>query len=258
MNGELTFLHGHHIPRCVATVDKRFGYYALQLMARGRVAITYDGQAYDLRGAWLWPCAPGPWIHFHEQPAGHPWDHRYIAFSGERAAAWRGEGLWPAEPQEIARAHLPRVVALFDRMLKCVHEPGRLAHLGAVNALEALLLDRAADRRGLTPTPPSWLAGVTAALADASGIINYRDLAKAQGMSLTSLRRRFRLATGQSLHQFHLACRLARARELLGDGNQPLKAVAAALGYRDAFYFSRQFRALAGVAPGAYRRSRQG
>ena len=76
-------------------------------------------------------------------------------------------------------------------------------------------------------------------------------------MGLSTLRRRFRLAIGQSLHEWVLQRRLARARQLLGETNRPIKAIAAELGYNDVFFFSNQFRQHAGVSPAAYRKSRQ-
>ena len=52
--------------------------------------------------------------------------------------------------------------------------------------------------------------------------------------------------------------RIAEARRLLGETDEPIKSIAKRLGYRDVFFFSRQFRSITGVPPAMYRRSRQG
>jgi AraC-like DNA-binding protein len=43
---------------------------------------------------------------------------------------------------------------------------------------------------------------------------------------------------------------------LLIETDWPLKAVAARLGYSDTFFFAAQFKALAGMPPAAFRKSR--
>jgi len=40
--------------------------------------------------------------------------------------------------------------------------------------------------------------------------------------------------------------------------DEPIKMIAARLGYNDVYFFSRQFRLITGVPPAIYRRSRQG
>lgn len=50
--------------------------------------------------------------------------------------------------------------------------------------------------------------------------------------------------------------RVEKAQELLWFTDLPVKKIAAAVGFEDEFYFSRQFKKLAGCAPVQYRRSR--
>jgi transcriptional regulator GlxA family with amidase domain len=88
--------------------------------------------------------------------------------------------------------------------------------------------------------------------------VDYDALAEEVGTSPATFRRRFRQATGTSPHEFLLHCRSAEARRLLGESDLPIKQIATLLGYRDVYFFSRQFRELAGVPPATYRRSRQG
>ena len=90
------------------------------------------------------------------------------------------------------------------------------------------------------------------------GAVNYDTLAEELGTSPATFRRRFKQATGSSPHEYLLHCRAAEARRLLGEGDLSIKEIADRLGYRDVYFFSRQFRQLTGVPPGAYRRSRQG
>lgn len=59
----------------------------------------------------------------------------------------------------------------------------------------------------------------------------------------------FAAAFGRTPRQQHLRLRLERARALLQRGQGPIKAVAAAVGFSDPLYFSRQFTRAFGLAP---------
>ncbi len=258
MAGELIFMHGSHRRQCVATVDKKFTYHALQMMTRGRVKLWYDDRAFDMRGCWLWPCHPGPHVKFHEWPAGQPWEHRYMAFTGPLAGQWLAQGLWPATPQEIDATSARRWAALMDEALECANRGDRFDWLRAVNLIERLLIEAAALRADKGPATEPWLRDVTEHIAQADDHVDYAKLAAHQGMSLSTMQRRFARATGQSLHQFRLTARLTHARQMLGETDLSIKQIAQRLGYCDVFYFSRHFSRVVGVAPATYRRSRQG
>jgi len=61
-----------------------------------------------------------------------------------------------------------------------------------------------------------------------------------------------------SPHAYLLQCRATSARRLLGETDLPIKSIAQQLGYRDVYFFSRQFRQMTGVPPAVYRHSRHG
>jgi len=263
---DLVFLHSNYDPDCRAVVDKHFdGYWTLQYGESGGVCLDYEGRT---RGpdvcatlpygeAWFWPAYPGPRIRFRPGERGE-WCHRYAAFQGARVARWVADGLWPEEPQPApgpAGEHAER----FDEMLGHIRSGDRWAHARAVHLLEGILLDlaeaRASALRSAPPTEP-WLAAL---LDDAEPNFtpDYDAVARAHGMALPTLRRRFKEATGTPLHEYVLQRRVARARTLLGETDLPIKAVADRLGYKDVYFFTRQFRQQVGVPPAAYRRSRQ-
>lgn len=258
MPDDLLFLHGSHNPRCIATVDKRFDYHTLQFMARGGVELFYDDERWEMRGRWMWPCMPGPWVRFHDWPRGSPWEHRYIAFTGPLVTRWASDGLLLARPEPVSAADARGLAPRFDELIASATQPGRWARLRGINLLERILLDRAETRDAQTPQRPRWLDAVTTAISRFNADEpDYAALARAHGLSLTTLRRHFRALTGSSLHEYRLDARAAAARQLLGDTDLPLKQIADELGYRDVFFFSRQFKQRVGVAPGEYRRSRQ-
>lgn len=257
----LRFLHGSHRPRCIASVDKRFDYHTLQLMTRGTVELAYGQNVHRLEGGWAWPAFPGPTIRFHEWPRGRPWDHRYIAFEGTAVALWAAAGLLPQEPVCVSdREKLGRLCAVFDDLLRHTDRVSKHDHLRAFNALERLLIELA-DLAKPTPedgSSPAWLEPVLEALQDWASEPDYAELAERVGMSASTLRRRFRRATGVTLHAYRINARIAAARHLLGETDESIKAIAWRLGYRDLHYFSRQFTQVTGISPGRFRTTRQG
>ena len=63
----------------------------------------------------------------------------------------------------------------------------------------------------------------------------------------------FKCATGQAPIRFFIRARMQRACRLLKETAFSVKEIAALLGYDDAFYFSRLFKSIHGVAPREYR-----
>lgn len=247
---DLEFLHGRHFPRCAAVIDKRFpDYCSLQMITGGAIDLQYDQQRYQLTGRWVFLSYPGPWIHFERSAGQACWVHRYVAFRGVLMTRWQESGLLPFQPQRVpARGDFVR---RFDELLRLFDRPDRLGHLRAVNLLEGLLLELADGRR---PEKERWLDR-------AKGLVlrlpafrpDYAWVADQLGMALSTFRRTFRTEAGVSVHQFLLQSRIDTAKSLLAETQAPIKSIARQLGYRDVFFFSRQFTQVAGMPPGAYR-----
>jgi len=255
---ELTFLYGESVPKCRHRIDKHFaGYNTLQYMSGGGVALTIGGRLFELFGRWFWSAYPGPRIAFHAAPGYRSWRHRYIAFRGPIVQRWTTAGLFPIEPQ--AAPHGDDYGPRFDTLLRAAARADRWGAIRATHLLEGILIDLA-DARAQTREHPTWLKRAMDLLSSAAlgGDADYDAIATKLGMAESTLRRRFRDATGVPPHEFVLQARVNEARRLLGESEQPIKLIAQRLGYRDVYFFSRQFKQFAGVPPAMYRRSRQG
>lgn len=82
------------------------------------------------------------------------------------------------------------------------------------------------------------------------------ELARLAGTSARHLQRLFRKDLGASPLRYYLELRLHRARELLRQTDLPLAQVAADCGFRTAAGFSKAYREVFDMAPGAERRQR--
>ena len=63
----------------------------------------------------------------------------------------------------------------------------------------------------------------------------------------------FKSATGLSVKEYHHAARMAKAAELLREGNLNISEIAQALGFETVHYFSRRFKEFYRVAPTKFR-----
>ena len=79
-------------------------------------------------------------------------------------------------------------------------------------------------------------------------------VARGFGMGVEAFRKAFTAAAGVPPARFRQARRIDRARALLVTTHDPLAGIAAALGYCDQYFFSRQFTQATGVSPARYRR----
>ena len=248
----MVFLHGSRTPSCTAVVDKHFdGYVTLQLMTRGAITLSYDQVHHALAGRWCWAAFPGPRIRFHLADDTASWDHRYVAMHGPLVSRWLSEGLIARIPQPAPND--PRFEPDFDELHGLLQSSERWAKRRAINVLERLLLVLAQARKDDQPMEV-WLQAALSAVDRPDYDIS--AVARRLGMGVSTLRRRFQAATGESIHAYALGRRLMLAAQRLRDSELPVAAIAEEFGYADVSYFTRQFHAHIGMAPGAYRRSR--
>lgn len=78
-------------------------------------------------------------------------------------------------------------------------------------------------------------------------------IARAFGISQRTLTRRFRAATGASVHGYLQQARVHHAKRLLETTTEPIEQIRAATGYLDPASFRRAFQRAAGVSPRQYR-----
>ena len=82
-------------------------------------------------------------------------------------------------------------------------------------------------------------------------------IARQLGWSRSHFDRVFKQQIGQAPKQFLLNCKMIEARHHLESSSLRIGEIADALGYRDIYFFSRQFKQFFGQPPLAYRQSLQ-
>jgi AraC-like DNA-binding protein len=252
-DAEIAFQIASMDPLCIGQQDKVYLYAAVHFMERGSALVRTrcGGPERTLTGAWCWCARPGAYLAFRSP---RPRRHWRLAAIGRILDDWADEGLLPAEPRPVD--DVGRAVAQWRTITAHAFLPTARDRRIAANALEAFLLDLAAAEP--MAVGPAWAVALRERLDRSPALTpDYRRCAREAGVTPAALRRDFAALTGQTPHRYLLHRRCAEARRLLADGRS-LAQVAEACGYRDVFFFSRQFRRLTGVAPGEFRRRTQG
>jgi AraC family transcriptional regulator len=130
--------------------------------------------------------------------------------------------------------------------------------------LQAALLLRSSDlppsypeaRKAFRPVLAPWqVRRVTDHIeANLETSLPLRELASIARLSPSYFSRAFKGAAGQTPHAFILTRRIARARQEMLKGAQPLAQIAIACGFADQAHLARVFRRSAGLTPAAWRR----
>jgi AraC-like DNA-binding protein len=251
----IQFLFGQFVPQCNHNINKHFeDYFVLQYMEGGAVDLEIGDNSYKMHGRWFWSSYPGPRISFHAADPDETWIHRYLAFRGPAVQDWIDAALFPIQPQQPS----PTIdySDRFDCLLELSRRTDRWSLARASLLLETILTELA-EARAKPQTVPTWLENGLAQITALGAEIDYDRLAIEAGMSPRTYRRRFAAALGTSPQAYAIACRIGHARQMLGATELSIKTIAHQLGYRDVFFFSRQFTRFAGISPAAYRRTKE-
>ncbi len=108
-------------------------------------------------------------------------------------------------------------------------------------------------RGGLAPSQVRRAKEILSAHLD--GSVPLTELAQQCRLSVSHFARAFRRTTGVAPHKWLMERRVEVAKEKLRDGRLSLSDVALACGFADQSHLTRVFTQLAGISPGAWRRS---
>ena len=192
--------------------------------------------------------------HRYWADAETPWTIWWMHVTGEDVPGFIGTILVDGDPV-VAVRDVYSVVQGFEETVAALEEDETVA---------MLITSAGAAWRTLARIAASRLLGAAATndrirdvqlylRANLDSVFSVPELAAMADLSASHFSALFRAATGTSVKEYLKRLRSARARELLIGGDLPITAIAAAVGYTDPLYFSRQFRAVNGVSPSRFR-----
>jgi AraC-like DNA-binding protein len=170
-------------------------------------------------------------------------------------------------PWFVVRGHtlaqlspLPLTIGLLDRELSDQALGATSASHGLLDALFAFALREIAERESLvTPGWPHAIADrpIRQVLTLMHGNLSHGwtldELGQRVGLSRSALAERFRMTMGDTPLNHLRTLRMQKAIQLLSDTRHTLEQIAAAVGYQDAFGFSKVFKRTTGQSPRQFR-----
>lgn len=170
-------------------------------------------------------------------------------------------------PWFVVRGHslpqlsaLPLTIGLLDRELGEQGQGAASATYGLLDALFAFTLREISERE--SPGEPGWSHAIAdrpirQVLTLMHGNLGHgwslEVLGQQAGLSRSALAERFRNAMGDTPLNHLRTLRMQKAMQLLSDTRQTLEQIAQAVGYQDAFGFSKVFKRTTGQSPREFR-----
>jgi len=224
------------------------------LCTDGAGRLDLDGTPHPVRAGQAL-VIPARTPHAYVADEQNPWSIWWFHIAGTDVAelvdAIVGDGRGPVFPVRDPYA----AVAAAEQIVTALEEDETTATLFQTAGIAWALLARfAADgRRGEHGSSERMRVVQDHLRAHLDAPVSVDELARLVGVSTSHLSALFKAATGTSVVEFVKRQRSARARELLLTTSLSVGEVARRVGYADAFYFSRQFRSVNGVAPRDFR-----
>ena len=234
------------------------GEYVIHYFTRGRGSFWDDRNAHcKFEDDHIVIFYPGV-RHFIAPAPKEELEHYYVLFSGELPEIL----LSPFEKQGIAIFPIRRNPLFKDRfveLMNCASVPTQLSVHNANSILyliinETIHLYQDASKGSQAGAMVEAFAGFVKQNCAAPELDLDRFL-KRRAVSRKQFSAMFKKETGITPHQYWLSCRMAAAKSMLSGSRRPVKEIAADLGFKDEFYFSRLFKRKEGLSPAAFRAS---
>lgn len=222
--------------------------------AHGRLSVIQKGDLLVLPPGCTHACGP---------QASHPWTVHWVRAEGEHLAAYLRElALGPQSPV-LHLGEDPQGIRLLNEILHSLQRgPSFVNLLQASQALAYLLSCLIQKRQAAGPESSDAVHKVAQAIIYMSEHLDeplrVAVLARLAGLSRAHFGELFKDQTGSSPRDYLHLLRIHQACRLLRDSPLSVKEIAARIGYRDPFHFSRQFKAFQGASPSEYRAARTG
>ena len=233
--------------------------YLLIYCIAGRGSLTVGQRHGYLKGGQLL-LLPRGLAHAYAADDDDPWTIYWVHFEGRMALDFSTN--LPLDPDYpvIEVGQNAKLIADFENLLQVRQSGYQLRpFLHAANQLRQIL-----SYLALLRSPESQRSGFDLELIHSymqSHIhvaLELETLAAQVNLSKFHFAKRYKELTGTSAINHFINLKIEHACQLLDIGNQSINEIGYALGYEDAYYFSRIFKKVMGISPSKYRNMRLG
>jgi AraC-like DNA-binding protein len=254
-----TVLRAGHLQTAPDYAVERLAYpgHDLLLCLGGRGFVRVGGKIFPVAAgqlAWIDCHAP----HAHWADADAPWELFWLRADGRQTLGC-ALALNVDEQPLFDLGDNKTAAAIFENIFALLRQRPLALDAALHAAMASLIALLFAARLGQPARPePAADLKLHAVLARMRRNVRYawrvEELAALAGLSVPHFFRRFRKATGTTPLDWLRRERINEAKRRLSQSKEPIRTIAEELGYGDQFYFSRDFKKLAGLSPRHYRR----
>ncbi|SDO67138.1 AraC-type DNA-binding protein [Nakamurella panacisegetis] len=244
---------GHGFTRDAGTPET-----VLLICSAGRGWVSAGGDLSPISSGQAVLLPPGPPHAYGADPT-DPWTIWWLHLAGSAVPDLLAAARVSTAARVLMVGDIRQTVGLIDTIIdRTERDSTEHSLLGAAGAAWHVVALLAADhgRQSVKDSPIE--AAVTYLRDHVAASVSVAALARRAGLSPSHFAARFRQEVGTTVGAFRTDLRMAAARHLLDTTTTPVADIAAAVGYPDAFYFSRRFRAVHGCTATAYRQQSKG
>lgn len=242
-----------HLPRKRARVEHGFASWNFSFILAGSGDFAVGDERWPITAPCVITQKPDR-PYRYGPPPGSWWEELYLIYPRDQGDALHRLGLM-AEGREWWRVGRSGALHPLLRELRSLVAEGsaqvdRIDRVCERLVLESLLAASHDEPRG----PEAAVAAIRHRVEmDPLAERDFDLLAREHGLSPTHFRRCWNEAVGTPPARYRSELLLRRACRELVETRRPIARIARELGFADPLYFSRRFRAFAGMAPSAYR-----
>ncbi len=216
-----------------------------KLVLSGREFHIHAGQGFLI---------PAGCLAYYEADEKDPWDYCWLHLSGYTVTnIWKEMGLNAEQPVYTSDGRDHEFEKIYEELIQ--NRERQLYTLGKVCELLDELLQHSATRQD---DEQNLQLGYIRKIINYihvmySSPIQLNDMAAICGLDRSYMSRLFKDATGASIHTYLVNYRIKKAKELLRNPDLSIQYISMAVGYSDAFSFSKAFKKITGVSPRQWR-----
>ncbi|MGL5016695.1 MAG: AraC family transcriptional regulator [Luteolibacter sp.] len=246
--------------RCAA--DYRIGrldfpWYVLEFVSHGSGTVCLGGDEQELLPGSFFVYGPSVPQRIETSP-GNPLGKYFVGFTGKEVEGYLER--YDIRPGYISRCGKGEPIRrAFDTLIDRGIRKSRLASpLCTIMTRQLLLMCREDATEPVKTDTPAYMTysrGKDFIEKNYLAMTSLEAIAKACGVDAPYLCRLFARFHDESPYQFLIRLRMEHASRILLESDASVKSVAMALGFKDAFHFSRVFKSVHHVPPSRFRQS---
>lgn len=239
-------------------VNEDYNRFAMVYLLRGRGRYSdSDGESYELTAGDVFLRCPNR-IHTNTVDPESQWQELFVSVRAKWFPFLVEQGMLDSKQASFRVGHSPEIAQTVYNLMLRLKEAESVEELGRIELAMVDVVLRAVEKarqaeRGLQPHAEILEVARRRIVDRASESIGLEDLLSGLGLSYARLRILFKEAYCMTPGDLRIQTRMDRACEMLLCSACSVSEVAHALGYTDAFIFSKQFSQRMGVAPSKFR-----